>query len=193
MFKNLLIVTIALLFGAQTAFAADYKIDPVHSQVHFTVPHLVVFKVKGAFNEYEGIVSVDPSTNTLQSAAAKIQVASIDTREAKRDNHLRSADFFDSANFPVMSFESTKIEGSGDKITVHGNLTIRGTTKEVVLTGSYLGEAKDPYGNQRAGFEASGKINRHDFGLNWNKTIETGGLVVGEEVELGLEIEAIRQ
>jgi polyisoprenoid-binding protein YceI len=92
-----------------------------------------------------------------------------------------------------MSFESTKIEGSGDKITVHGNLTIRGTTKEVVLTGSYLGEAKDPYGNQRAGFEASGKINRHDFGLNWNKTIETGGLVVGEEVELGLEIEAIRQ
>jgi len=192
MMKILLIFTVGLLFAGQTAWADTYQIDPVHSQIHFAVAHLVVFKVKGDFTDYQGQVVVDSTGKTLQSAQATIKVASIETREKKRDDHLRSADFFAAADFPDMTFSSTSVEGSGDNITVRGNLTIRGKTREVVLTGRYLGAAKDPWGNQRAGFEAKGTINRHDFGLNWSKTLETGGLVVGDEVEIGLEIEAIK-
>jgi polyisoprenoid-binding protein YceI len=191
--KILTILFAGLIFMAQAASAAAYKIDPAHSQIHFTVVHLMVFKVKGEFTDYAGEIIADSSGKSLQSASARIQVASIDTRVEKRDKHLRSADFFDAANHPEMSFESTSIEGSGDNITVRGNLTIRGKTREVVLTGKYLGEAIDASGNQRSGFEAAGKINRHDFGLSWNKALETGGFVVGDDVELGLEIEAIKQ
>ncbi|HKI52043.1 MAG TPA: YceI family protein [Geothermobacteraceae bacterium] len=193
MLKKFLLLTVGFLFIGQVVWADSYQIDPVHSQIHFAVAHLVVFKVKGEFTDYQGEVNVDPSGQTLQSAVATIKVASIDTREKKRDDHLRSADFFDAADYPDMTFATTSVEGSGDKITVHGNLTIRGNTREVVLTGRYLGAAKDPWGNQRAGFEAKGTINRHDFGLNWSKTLETGGLVVGDDVEIGLDIEAIRK
>lgn len=193
MLKKMFVLVAAGLFVAQVGLAANYKIDPVHSQVHFSVAHLVVFKVKGEFIDYQGELVVNSDGQTLESATANIQVASIDTREKKRDDHLRSADFFDAANHPVMNFETTGVEGANDNIVVHGNLTIRGNTRPVILTGRYLGEVTDPYGKQRAGFAASGTINRHDFGLAWSKTLETGGLVVGDEVEIGLEIQAIRQ
>jgi len=192
MLRNILLLTIGLVFASQAALADSYKIDPVHSQIHFTVAHLVVFKVRGEFNEFSGEVDANPADQSLQSAKAMIRVASIDTRNEKRNKHLRSADFFDASNHPQMSFESTRVEGSGDSITVHGNLTIRGNTREVVLTGKFLGAAKDPNGNLRAGFEASGKINRHDFGLSWNKALETGGFVVGDDVEIGIEVEAVK-
>lgn len=192
MMKKLLLLTVGFLFVGQIAWADTYKIDPVHSQINFSVAHLVVFKVKGEFTDYQGQVVVDSTGKTLQSAQATIKVASIETREKKRDDHLRSADFFAAADYPDMTFTTTSVAGSGDSITVRGNLTIRGNTRDVVLTGRYLGAAKDPWGNQRAGFEAKGTINRHDFGLNWSKTLETGGLVVGDEVEIGLEIEAIK-
>jgi len=194
MFVRLAAVTIALLFAAAPGVFADtYNVDPVHSQVEFTVAHLVMFKVKGTFDQYQGVIEADPASGTLKSVQASIQTASIDTREKKRDDHLRSADFFDAANHPEMTFVSKRIEGSSGDITVVGDLTIRGTTREVALKGKYLGEIKDAYGKTRAGFEAAGKINRQDFGLTWNKALETGGLVVGDEVEIGLDIQAVKQ
>ncbi|PLX77481.1 MAG: hypothetical protein C0615_05215 [Desulfuromonas sp.] len=193
MIYKTLTVLAALIFLAQLATAATYKVDPVHSQVQFTVDHLVVFKVSGAFNEYEGEIEADPTSKTLKSANANIKVASIDTDEPKRDDHLRSPDFFDAANHPEMTFTSKRIEGQGNDITVYGDLTIRGTTKEVALKGSYRGENTDPWGNVRSGFAASTTINRHDYGLSWNKALETGGFVVGDDVTIDLEIQGIRQ
>jgi polyisoprenoid-binding protein YceI len=193
MFRNLSVAMIALLLSNSPAvFAATYIVDPVHSHVQFTVGHLVVFKVKGTFDQYQGVIETAPGSGKLDSVKATIQTASIDTRDKKRDDHLRSADFFDATNHPEMKFISKRIEGSGGDITVVGDLTIRGNTREVALKGKYLGEAKDAYGKTRAGFEASGKINRLDFGLAWNKALETGGVVVGEEVEIGLEIHAVK-
>jgi polyisoprenoid-binding protein YceI len=191
MLKKLALLVIASLLLAPAAFAASYQIDPAHTQIHFTVPHLVVFKVRGNFNEFAGTVEADAASNTLSGAAATIQVASIDTRNQKRDDHLRSADFFEAAKYPEISFVSKKVEGSGSNITVTGDLTIKGITKEVVLRGGFLGATTDPWGNQRAGFEATGKVNRRDFGLLWNKALETGGMVVGDEIEIGLEVEAV--
>ncbi len=183
----------ALVFSAQLAFAATYQVDPVHSQVEFTVDHLMVFKVSGSFNDYQGEIIADPASRSIESATAAIKVASIDTREPKRDDHLRSADFFDAENYPTMTFVSKRIEGQGNDITVHGDLTIRGTTREVALRGKYRGENTDPWGNVRAGFSASTLINRHDYGLNWNKALETGGFVVGDEVTINLEIQGVRK
>ena len=178
---------------AQFASAAIYQVDPVHSQVQFTVNHLVIFKVSGLFNEYQGEIEADPANQSLKSARAEIKVASLDTREPKRDDHLRSADFFDAENHPEMTFVSKKIEGQGNDIIVYGDLTIRGITREVALKGSYLGENTDPWGNVRAGFSASTVINRHDFGLSWNKALETGGFVVGDEVTINLEIQGVKK
>lgn len=192
MINKILTITVALLLSAQLASADVYKVDPVHSQVQFTVDHLVFFKVSGMFNDYQGEIEADSATKTLKSAKATIKVASVDTREKKRDDHLRSADFFDAAKFPEMTFVSNKVEGAGDALVVYGDLTIRGTTKEVALKGHYRGEISDPSGMIRAGFSANTVINRHDFGLNWNKALETGGVVVGDDVTITLEIEAIR-
>lgn len=193
MFNKTITILVAMIFAAQLSSAATYKVDPVHSQVEFTVDHLVVFKVNGSFNEYEGEIEADSASKSLTSAKAEIKVASIDTREAKRDGHLLSADFFDAENHPLMTFNSKRIEGSGENITVYGVLTIRGTTKEVVLKGSFRGENTDPWGNVRAGFSASTVINRHDYGLSWNKALETGGFVVGDDVTIRLEIQGVRQ
>lgn len=192
MYKKLFSILATLIFVAQLAFAATYQVDPVHSQVEFSVNHLVVFKVSGAFNDYQGVIEADSASKVLTSAQADIKVASIDTREVKRDGHLLSADFFDAEHHPLMTFTSKRVEGSGDDITVVGDLTIRGTTKEVALKGSFRGENTDPWGNVRAGFSASTVINRHDFGLSWNKALETGGFVVGDEVTISLEIQGIR-
>jgi polyisoprenoid-binding protein YceI len=193
MLKKILILIAVSILTAQIASAATYKVDPVHSQIEFTVDHLVVFKVSGSFNEYQGEIEADPGTKSLQSAKAEIKVASIDTREPKRDGHLLSADFFDAENHPLMTFTSKRVEGSGDNITVVGDLSIRGTTKEVALKGSFRGENTDPWGNIRAGFSASTTINRHDYGLSWNKALETGGFVVGDKVTINLEIQGVRQ
>lgn len=193
MINKLLTLAAILVFTAQFASAEVYQVDPVHSQVQFTVDHLVIFKVSGAFNEYQGEIEADPTTKSLKSARAEINVASLDTREPKRDDHLRSADFFDAGNHPKMTFVSKKIEGKGGNITVYGDLTIRGTTKEVALKGSYRGENTDPWGNVRAGFSASTVINRHDFGLSWNKAVESGGFVVGDDVTINLEIQGVKK
>jgi len=192
MLRNILTLAALPVFAAQIATAETYKIDPVHSQIGFTVDHLVVFKVSGSFNDYIGEIEADAENKTLTSAKATIKVASIDTREEKRNDHLKSADFFDSANHPEMTFVSKKIDGQGDDITVHGDLTIRGITKEVALKGNFRGVNTDPWGNDRAGFSASTVINRQDFGLKWNQALETGGLVVGNDVTINLEVQAVK-
>ena len=191
MLKKLSLLFVALLIATPSGFAATYQIDPAHTQIHFTIAHLMVFKVRGNFNEFSGTIEADPAAQTLSSAQALIQVNSINTRNEKRDNHLRSPDFFEVAKYPEMTFVTKKVSGSGSDISVTGDLTIKGVTKEVVLTGAFLGAATDPWGNSRAGFEATGTINRKDFGLTWNKALETGGVVVGEEVEIGLEVEEL--
>lgn len=193
MFKKIATLLIAVLFSSSAVFAATYQVDPVHSQVHFKVAHLMIASVRGEFNDYTATIEADPVTREVKAVQATIQTASIDTKNKKRDDHLRSGDFFDAANHPEMTFESTRIVGKGDDIAVYGKLTIRGVTKMIELKGKFLGEVKDPWGNTKAGLEASGNINRQDFGLTWNKALETGGVVVGDEIEIGLEIEALKQ
>ncbi len=192
MSKQLILAFTLLFVFAQVGFCANYKIDPQHSQLEFTVAHLMFFKVSGFFTDFTGNIVADPESKTLSSASASIQTTSIDTRIEKRDNHLHSADFFDVTNYPEMRFISTRVEGKGENLTVHGDLTIRGTTKPITLTGAFLGTAKDAWGNMRAGFAAKGKINRKDFGLVWNKLLETGGVTVGDEVEISLQIQGIK-
>jgi polyisoprenoid-binding protein YceI len=191
--KISLILMTSLLLAPLVAFAETYEIDTAHSQIHFKITHLMISTVRGSFTEYSGTVDVDTANKTLTSAQAVISTASIDTRNQKRDDHLRSADFFEVSKYPEIRFVSKKISGSGSDITVVGDLTIKGITKEVTLTGAFIGAVTGPWGKQRAAFEASGKIDRKDFGLTWNKLMETGGLVVGDEVEIGLEIQAIKK
>jgi len=192
MLKQTLMTLVTLFVTAQLAMAANYTIDPVHSQVHFTVPHLVVFKVRGDFSDFAGSVDFDPASQKLKATQATVQIASLDTREAKRDEHLKSPDFFAAEQFPTMTFTSKKISGKGEQISVTGDLTIRGVTREVTLTGGYQGGNTDPWGNERIGFAAETTINRNDYGLNWNKTLETGGVLVGDDVVIGLEIQAVK-
>jgi len=192
MLKKTLVTLTTLFLSAPLAMAANYTIDPVHSQVHFTVPHLMVFKVRGDFSDFQGTVDFDPASRKLKATEATVQVASLETREAQRDAHLKSPDFFAAEQYPTMTFASRKISGQGETITVTGDLTIRGVTREVTLTGGYQGENTDPWGNERVGFAAETTINRKDFGLNWNKTLETGGVLVGDEVVIGLEIQAVK-
>jgi len=191
MIKKLILLLLVILFISSTSFAEKFQVDTAHTQIHFSVQHLVVFKVRGNFNDFTGLIEADPKTKTLISAEATIQTASIDTRIEKRDKHLRSADFFDAANYPQIHFKSKSITGSGDNIIMVGDITMKGVTKEVILQGSFLGTTAGPDGKLRAGFEATGTLNRKDFGLNWNKVTETGGLVVGDEIQIGLEIESV--
>ncbi len=194
MIRKTLLFSFAILLAVavQIAPAATYTVDDVHSQVQFKVAHLMISTVRGEFTDYSATIKADPESKTVQSVVATIQTASIDTRNKKRDDHLRSADFFYVDKYPEMTFKSTGISGKGDNISVVGDLTIRGNTRPVELKGSFAGEVTDPWGNTKSGFEASGTIDRKDYGLTWNKVLETGGFVVGDEVEIVLEIEAAR-
>jgi polyisoprenoid-binding protein YceI len=169
--------------------AGTFTIDPSHSRVGFSVRHAMVAKVRGSFNEYTGTGTVN---NGVASLNIEINVASIDTRSADRDAHLQSPDFFDAATFPKITFVSTSIKDAGpEKVVVEGNLTIRDVTKAIAIEFEYSGTATDPYGNARFGFEGAAEINRKDFGLTWNAALETGGVVVSENVKLEFEISAI--
>ncbi len=169
----------------------DWKIDPSHSGAHFSVRHLVVAKVRGRFSKFEGTIQLDEGAFEKSKVSVTIDAASIDTHEPKRDDHLRSPDFFDVAKFPTLTFVSSNIVKAGERYNVHGALTIHGVTREVVLDTELLGTGKDPWGGKRAGFAAKTQINRKDFGLTWNQALETGGVVVGEKVEIELEVEAV--
>jgi len=192
MLKKIMLVFALSLILVSPLFGASYKIDNNHSEVGFTVDHLMIFKVTGYFSDFAGTIEADVDNKTLSATKATIQTTSIDTRIDKRDEHLRSADFFDVGKYPVITFQSEKVEGSGSNIKLHGTLTIRDITQPVVLTGAFLGQNTDAWGNVRVGFAAKGKINRKDFGLTWNKALEAGGVTVGDEVELTLQIQGVK-
>jgi polyisoprenoid-binding protein YceI len=171
-----------------------WNIDPSHSAISFTVRHLVVSKTRGRFTRWSGRLRFDPENPTASSVEVSIEPASVDTADAERDAHLRSPDFFDVEKFPTASFRSTKVEDrGGGRYRVSGDLTLHGVTRPVLLEVVYEGSGKDPWGGERAGFTASASIDRKQFGLEWNKALETGGLLVGEKVDLTLEIETIKQ
>lgn len=171
-----------------------WKIDPSHSAIAFSVRHMVVSKTRGRFTKWSGQLRFDPDDPAASSVEVDIEPGSVDTADADRDAHLRSADFFDVEKHPTASFRSTRVEDQGgDRYRVTGDLTVHGVTKPVVLDVTYEGSGKDPWGGERAGFSASASIDRKQFGLEWNKALETGGLLVGEKVELTLEIEAVKQ
>lgn len=177
------------------ARTARWALDPSHSLIEFAVRHLMISTVKGRFGAFEGVITADPNDLTNAAIEVNIDVASIDTRDAKRDEHLRSADFFDAARFPQITFKSRKVSraaGAGE-YSVLGDLTIRGVTRPVTLEAAFSGRGKDPWGNERAAFSATGSIDRKDFGLTWNAALETGGVVVGDQVKISIEVEAVRQ
>ena len=171
-----------------------WSIDPSHSAIAFSVRHMVVSKTRGRFTKWSGQLRFDAENPAGSSVEVIIDPASLDTADAQRDAHLRSPDFFDVEKYPSASFRSRNVEvAAGDRYRVTGDLTVHGVTKPVVLDVTYEGSGKDPWGGERAGFVATTSIDRKDFGLEWNKALETGGLLVGDKVELTLEIEAVKQ
>ena len=189
-----LFAVLALLTLPGIAFASTWNIDPDHSSTSFKVRHLMISNVKGVFGKMVGVVKVDDQDLTKSSVSATIDTASIDTGVAKRDNHLRSPDFLDVAKFPTMTFVSTKVAKNGaNGLQVTGNLTLHGVTRPVVLdVEGPTSEYKDPKGNIRRGASASAKINRTDFGVVWNRALEAGGVTVGEEVTISIEVEMVK-
>jgi polyisoprenoid-binding protein YceI len=168
-----------------------WNVDPTHSGLNFTVKHLMVSKVRGRFGAFSGtiVIDADPLKSSVNASA---QVASIDTNEKSRDEHLRTGDFFDAEKFPTIDFASTKIEKAGDDFVLHADLTIKGVTKNVKFDLEFEGTGKDPWGNLKAGFSAKTEINRKDWGLEYNAALETGGVLIGEKVKLELDIQAVK-
>ena len=177
-------------FGTLTG---TYAIDAAHSRFGFVARHAMVTKVRGAFNDFEGKAVIDGEHPQNSSVEVTLQVASIDTRNAQRDGHLRNNDFLDAENYPVITFRSTAIEHEGgNDFGVTGDLTIKGVTKQITIPLEFQGAATDPFGNHRIGFEGSVTINRKDWGVNWNAALETGGVLVSEKVTLEFEISAVK-
>ena len=171
-----------------------WAFDQAHSSVNFTVRHMVVSKVRGRFTKWDGTLAMDETKPAGGSVEVSIDAGSIDTGVEQRDGHLRSPDFFDVAKFPTITFKSTKVEASGaGALKVTGDLTMHGVTRPVVLDVEYSGSAKDPWGGVRAGFSARATIDRKDFGLTYNQLLETGGVLVGETIEIAIEAEVVKQ
>jgi len=171
-----------------------WEIDAKHSQVTFSVRHMMVSTVKGHFNVLRGKLEIDEQHPEKSWIEAEADASSIDTRDENRDAHLRSADFFDAEKYPTITFKSTKVEQTGDsEYRITGHLTMHGVTKEVTFKAEYSGQLKDMYGMQRAGLTAKAVINRKDFGLNWNKALESGGVLVSENVTVEIDLAAVRQ
>lgn len=178
---------------AQTGWTATYALDPDHTTVSFKIRHLLSY-VQGRFNQFEGSFEYDPKEPDMWRTTVTVQAASIDTNVAPRDKHLRSADFFDAEKYPTLKFVSTEItEVTPTTAKLRGLLTIHGVEKPIVFDLQIHGSVKDPWGNMRAAFTATSKISRKDFGLNWNEVLETGQVLVGEEVAITLEVEGILQ
>lgn len=176
---------------AKPAAASTWQIDPLHSELTFRVRHLVS-RVSGNFNQWGGTIVANPTSLAGGSVDVKIKTASIDTQNERRDGHLRSADFFDAENHPEITFRSRRVAVQGKKIQVHGDLTMRGVTKPVVLKGEYLGVTKDAQGKQRIGFDAETTINRKDFGVSWNNLVE-GAAMLGDDVTIAITVAAVQQ
>jgi polyisoprenoid-binding protein YceI len=189
------VIAAAVLFVPTLSSASSWQIDPDHSSIQFKVRHLMVSNVKGVFHKVSGLVEIDDQDITRSRVSVTIETASVDTGVAKRDEDLLSATFFDVARYPTMTFVTKKVVRSGpDSLKVTGDLTIHGVTREVTLDVDGPSPAiKDPWGGMRRGASATTRINRKDFGLTYSKTVETGGMLVGDEVAISLEVEMIRK
>lgn len=178
------------------AGTTTWNIDPTHTLVEFSAKHMMITSVKGRFGDVAGTLTIDEADPERSSASVEIQAASIDTRTEQRDGHLRSADFLDVENHPTLTFRSTRVEGAaanpGDTFRVIGDLTIRGTTREVALDAVYEGRGRDPWGGERVSFSATSRIDRRDFGLTYNQVLETGGILVSNEIRLSFEVQAVK-
>ncbi len=190
-FRSLFLTVLGLSLLLGPVHAATYKVDADHSTIGFKVKHLFS-NVTGNFKTFEGTVDYEPGKPESWKAEGKIDAASINTNQDKRDEHLRSADFFDVKQFPQLSFKTVKVTDATDtSAKLEGLLTLHGVEKPVVLDVTIHGVGNDPWGNTRAGFTAVTRINRKDFGISWNQTLDSGGLLIGEEVEITLEVEGI--
>ncbi len=191
-------IAAAVAFGSLAplvARAADtYEIDAAHTSVQFSIRHMMISNVRGEFTKLSGTATGDPANPTAASVEATIEAASIDTRNEKRDEHLRSPDFLEVAKFPTITFKSTKVEKSGEGWKLHGDLTLHGVTKPVVLdVTNVTPPTKDPWGNSRIGAQATTKINRRDFGIVFNKTLDGGGVLVGDELAITIDVEVMKK
>ena len=182
--------TIETAPGATTK--TTWKLDPSHTLVEFSAKHLMITTVKGRITDVEGTIVMDEKNPRNSSVEATLKAVSIDTRTEQRDQHLRSADFLNAELFPEIKFRSTRIEGDKDSFKLTGDLTIRDVTRPITLDIRFEGQQTDPWGGERIGFSGSGKIDRRDFGLTWNQALETGGVVVGNDVKINLEVEAVK-
>jgi len=193
--KRIIIAAAVILAIPYAAVASTWNIDPEHSNLGFKIRHLMVSNVKGNFEKFSGFVEINDQDITKSRVEVTIDTNSVNTNVKKRDDHLRSADFFDVAKYPTIAFVSKKVAVAGpNKLKVTGEFTLHGVTKEVVLDlDGPTGESRDPWGNTRKGATATTKINRKDFGLMWNQALETGGVLVGDEVEITLEVEMIKK
>jgi polyisoprenoid-binding protein YceI len=189
--QTLTSMAVVLLLGSVADAADTYKIDPAHTSIGFSVRHLGLNNVKGQFREFAGAIAL--GDGKIAEASGTIQVKSVDTGVQKRDDHLRTADFFDAARHPTITFKTKRIETTGGQIVLIADFTMRGVTKELRLPARLAGPAKDPWGNLRIGLEARTKLNRKDYGINYHQVLETGALAVGEEVELEINAEAIKE
>jgi polyisoprenoid-binding protein YceI len=172
---------------------SHWDIDVGHSAIHFYVRHMVISKVHGRFARWSGTVALDPQDLTRSSVEVSIDAASIDTQVADRDQHLRSADFLDVARYPTITFRSSRVEKAGDRYRVVGEIELHGVRREIALDAEFAGTGKDPWGGERAGFSAKASLDRREFGLVWNAALETGGVLVGEKVEIAIEVEAVKR
>jgi polyisoprenoid-binding protein YceI len=180
--------TVAPATGARTA----WKLDPTHTLVEFSAKHLMITTVKGRIADVTGTIYTDENDPRKSSVEATLKAGSLDTRTNQRDDHLRSADFLNAEVYPEITFRSTRIEGDKENFKLTGDLTIRDVTKPVTLDITFEGKQKDPWGGDRVGFSGTGKIDRRDWGLTWNQALETGGVVVGNDIKISLEVEAIK-
>ncbi len=191
---NKQLITSLLLLLPAAGWGAEYQIDSAHSAAQFAVRHMMVSNVRGEFTKVSGKLNFDPQNLGASSVDAVIDATSISTREPKRDEHLKSADFFDVAKYPTLAFKSKQVYREGGQLLMKGDLTMHGVTKEIVMSvDGPTPELKDPYGNLRIGASATSHVNRKDWGLNWNAALEAGGVVVGDEVTITIDMEAVRK
>jgi len=187
-------VAFASLVPSGVRAADTYEIDPAHTSVQFSIRHMMISNVRGEFTKLSGKATGDVANPTAATVDATIEATSVDTRNEKRDEHLRSPDFLDAAKFPTMTFKSTKVEKAGEVWKLHGDLTLHGVTKPVVLdVTNVTPPTKDPGGNIRIGAQATTKINRQDFGIVFNKTLDGGGVLVGDEISITIDVEVIKK
>ena len=193
-YRALVVSALFSLLLASATFATDkYELDPVHTRIGFTARHLMINNVSGRFTDFTGNILYDEQDVTKSSVAVKIQTASVSTENKMRDDDLRSANFFDIAKYPEITFQSSRIEKQGDGYTCVGTLTMHGVSKEITIPFTILGKVKDPWGNTRVGLEAELKVDRRDWGLTYSKTLDSGGLVVGNDIKIDLNVEAVKK